>query len=329
MGRDGIIGIISLIVILGSVCIVGAELSNDFYKKSCPEAEQIVRNITWNRAASNPVLGAKLLRMHFHDCFVMGCDGSILLENDSGETEKDTIPNGSLAGYDVIDDIKEELERVCPGVVSCADILALAARDSVSFQFQESLWKVQTGRRDGNVTLASEANENLPSPFADFASLREQFAHKKLNLQDLVVLSGAHTLGVAHCATFSTTRLYEHSPDAAMDPTLNSTYAEYLKTQCPNDPVSQGTAVEMDHESSLSFDNNYFNILLQNKGLLQSDAALVTDEDSAKIVSQLQKSNNFVTKFGQSMKKMSAIEVLTGDAGEIRQNCRRVNPTVV
>ena len=58
---------------------------------------------------------------------VQGCDGSILLD-DGGE--KSAGPNAnSVRGFDVIDAIKESVEAACPGVVSCADILALAARD--------------------------------------------------------------------------------------------------------------------------------------------------------------------------------------------------------
>ncbi|XP_065859395.1 peroxidase 24-like [Euphorbia lathyris] len=323
MGGDGLLLIMVTVILVLGVC--NAKLSGGFYKESCPDAKRIARKITWARAATNPDLGAKLLRMHFHDCFVRGCDASILLDSDGSiEVEKDTIPNGSLSGYDVIDDIKHDLEKVCPGVVSCADILALAARDAVSFPFKKLLWKVQTGRRDGNISLASEANANLPSPFADFATLKQLFADKNLDVRDLVILSGAHTLGVAHCATFATTRLYEFNTNGDIDPSLDSSYAEVLKTKCPN-PSNSETTVEMDPDSSTSFDNNYFSIVLQNKGLFQSDAALLTDTQSANIVTRLQQTNNFTQKFGNSMIKMGAIQVLTGDAGQIRTNCRLVN----
>ena len=51
------------------VCNAGG-LKNNFYRKTCPLAEKIVKNITQNRARSNSALGAKLIRMQFHDCFV-------------------------------------------------------------------------------------------------------------------------------------------------------------------------------------------------------------------------------------------------------------------
>ena len=64
-----------------------------------------------------------------------GCDGSILLNSTKstrvGQTEKFSPPNLSLRGFSFIDGIKAAVEKACPGVVSCADILALAARDSV------------------------------------------------------------------------------------------------------------------------------------------------------------------------------------------------------
>lgn len=65
--------------------------------------------------------------------FAQGCDASVLLNDTSSFTgEQSAGPNvNSIRGFGVIDSIKSELESLCPGVVSCADILAVAARDSV------------------------------------------------------------------------------------------------------------------------------------------------------------------------------------------------------
>lgn len=64
---------------------------------------------------------------------LQGCDASVLLDSTSGNTaEKDALANAnSLRGFYQIDQIKAQLESVCPGVVSCADILALTARDAI------------------------------------------------------------------------------------------------------------------------------------------------------------------------------------------------------
>ena len=63
---------------------------------------------------------------------MQGCDASILLNNTATiESEQQAFPNNnSIRGLDVVNQIKTAVENACPGVVSCADILALAAEIS-------------------------------------------------------------------------------------------------------------------------------------------------------------------------------------------------------
>ncbi|KAJ4722275.1 Peroxidase [Melia azedarach] len=315
--------LIFFLISLVAVCN-GGELKKNFYEETCPDAEYIVQSIIWKNVARNSTLPAKFLRMHFHDCFVRGCDGSVLIDSTAGNSaEKAAIPNLSLGGFDVIDDIKTQLEKKCPGVVSCADIVALAARDSVSFQDKKPLWEVLTGRRDGRISRASEALSNIPSPFFNFSALKQSFANKGLTVQDLVVLSGGHTIGVGHCNFFSN-RLYNFTGKGDADPSLNPSYAAFLRTKCRS-LADNTTIVEMDPGSSLSFDADYFKILKQNKGLFQSDAALLTNKGSSNIVDELVDPDKFFTEFAQSMQRMGAVGVLTGNSGEIRKKCNVVN----
>ncbi|KAG6428094.1 hypothetical protein SASPL_112345 [Salvia splendens] len=272
----------------------------NYYKVTgtCKQAEQLVRQVVREKVRNDPTLGAKLLRVHYHDCFVKGCDASILLNTvGTNQSEKDARPNLSLGGFEVIDEIKTRIEKVCTQKVSCADILA---RDAVSFPFKEPLWDVLTGRKDGRVSLISN-NE--------FLSNYER--------------AGAHTIGVSHCGAFSR-RLYNFTGKGDADPSLDPAYAEFLRKQCPN-PASLATVVGMDPNSTLTFDTHYFAALKKRQGLFQSDAALLTDATSAGIVRRFQSREAFFKQFAKSMVKMGAIEVLVGDAGEIRKDCRFIN----
>ena len=112
----------------------GGMLFPQFYEHTCPQLQAVVGAIVAKEHAKDPRMAASLVRLHFHDCFVQGCDASVLLDADgSGRftTEKRSNPNrDSLRGYEVIDEIKAALEHACPHTVSCADIVAVAARDS-------------------------------------------------------------------------------------------------------------------------------------------------------------------------------------------------------
>ncbi|MED6212726.1 Peroxidase 52, partial [Stylosanthes scabra] len=111
-------------------------LTWNFYKKTCPKVLPVIRYVVEKAIKKEPRVGASLLRLHFHDCFVNGCDGSVLLDDSHNiNGEKNSPPNkNSLRGFEVVDEIKSELDKACnASIVSCADILAVAARDSVSF----------------------------------------------------------------------------------------------------------------------------------------------------------------------------------------------------
>lgn len=81
----------------------------------------------------------------------------------------------------------------------------------------------------------------------------------------------------------------------------------------------------MDPGSSIAFDNHYFSILLQQQGLFQSDAALLSNSIADGIVKEMLGSGKFFTEFSQSMKRMGAVGVLTGNAGEVRRKCSVLN----
>ncbi|MBA0725977.1 hypothetical protein Golax_001835 [Gossypium laxum] len=177
-----------LVVVLGST---NAQLSTNFYSKSCPNLLSTVKSTVTSAVNKEARMGASLLRLFFHDCFVNGCDGSVLLDDTSSFTgEKNANPNrNSARGFDVVDNIKSAVEKVCPGVVSCADILAIAARDSVEI-LGGPKWAVKLGRRDARSASQSAANNGIPPPTSNLNRLTSRFNALGLSTRDLVALSG-------------------------------------------------------------------------------------------------------------------------------------------
>ncbi|XP_073000772.1 peroxidase 5-like [Typha latifolia] len=302
-----------------------AQLKVGFYDSICPSAEKIVKEEVSKAVRVNVGLAAGLLRMHFHDCFVRGCDASVLIDSTGNNTaEKDSPPNSSLRGFDVVDNAKSRLEKACQGIVSCADILAFAARDSIVLTGAVS-YQVPAGRRDGRASMASEALGNLPPPFANLDTLTQMFAKKGLTQDEMVTLSGAHTIGVSHCSTFSS-RLYGFNSSVSQDPSLDSSFATNLTKQCPQGKSNASLAVPMDPISPNLFDTSYYRNLLVNRGLLTSDQTLMSSDTTAALVKQkADNSSMFLINFGAAMVNMGQIQVLTGSNGEVRRNCRVIN----
>ncbi|KAL7087059.1 hypothetical protein ACP275_13G041800 [Erythranthe tilingii] len=295
-----------------------AQLSPNFYASTCPNLQLIVRNAMREAITQELRIGASILRLFFHDCFVNGCDGSLLLDDTATFTgEKNAFPNrNSVRGYELIDTIKTRVEAACRATVSCADILALAARDGVGLMGGPT-WTVPVGRRDARTASLRGANSEIPAPFASLATLITMFAAKGLSARDMVALSGAHTFGFAQCATFRT-RIYN-------DTNINPVFAANRRGVCPTTGGDTNLAV-LDVQTPNRFDNNYYTNLLTRRGLLHSDQELFNNGSQDSLVRFYGRNlNAFRADFAAAMVRMGNISPLTRANGEIRRNCRLVN----
>ncbi|KAF7035775.1 hypothetical protein CFC21_046574 [Triticum aestivum] len=315
-------------VVVAAVCLrlpaaARGQLQVGFYNTSCPNAESLVQQAVASAFANDSGIAVGLIRLHFHDCFVRGCDASVLLVSANGTAERDAAPNKpSLRGFEVIDAAKAAVEKSCARTVSCADIVAFAARDSINLTGQAA-YQVPSGRRDGNFSLDQDALNNLPPPTFTAQQLVDRFANKTLTAEEMVILSGAHTVGRSFCSSFLA-RIWNNTT-ATVDTGLSPAYAALLQALCPSSP-NAATTTAVDPSTPAVLDNNYYKLLSLNLGLFFSDNQLRTNATLNTSVNSFAANETlWKQKFVAAMVKMGNIEVLTGTQGEIRLNCSVVN----
>ncbi|KAI4348509.1 hypothetical protein L6164_009224 [Bauhinia variegata] len=300
-----------------------AQLRLGFYASSCPNAENIIHQVVQRRFIRNNSITAALLRMHFHDCFVRGCDASILIDSTRRRpSEKDAGPNLTVREFELIDEAKRTLEAQCPSTVSCADIITLATRDAVALAGGPR-YNISTGRRDGLVSNPDEVN--LPGPSFSVSEALQSFTAKGMTLKEMVTLLGAHTTGFAHCSFFED-RLssFQGTLDPTMDPALDSVLVRVCGSA--TNPARNDPTVFLDQNTSFVFDNQFYNQILMKRGVLHIDQQLAIDQSSSGMVRDFAANGaSFSQSFADAMIKMGNIDVLVGNAGEIRRNCRVFN----
>ncbi|CAK9309234.1 unnamed protein product [Citrullus colocynthis] len=304
------------------------QLKFGFYARSCPSAESVVRSVVNNAVQNNANMAAVLLRLHFHDCFVEGCDGSILIDN-GPRSERLAFGHQGVGGFEVIERAKGELEAQCPGVVSCADIVAMAARDAIVMANGPD-YEVLTGRRDGRVSDISLADE-LPDVSDSVQVLKNKFAQKGMSDKDLVLLTAAHTIGTTACF-FMTKRLYDFFPGGSggSDPDISPTLLPELKSQCPrNGDVNARLGI--DRGSPRTFDISILQNIRNGFAILASDARLNDDPSTRAVIDSYLSplapilGPSFQDDFINSIVRMGQIGTKTGSQGEIRRVCSAFN----
>ncbi|KAF3948835.1 hypothetical protein CMV_025216 [Castanea mollissima] len=236
------------------------------------------------------------------------CDASVLLDDSNGN-KNCSIEKQALKGFDKIDSIKEELEKACPRVVSCADIVSIATRDGIM--------------------LAG-------GPFYPTLHL---FALRGSDERDTVSLLGAHNIGKIGCE-FIQRRLSNFKGTGQPDLTIAPDFLTEMRMRCQDShrtttqPSSSMASLEMSEaagrmtylqalSSSISsgagFETHYYQSLLNGRGLLFADQQLMANEKTARLVRAYASDDGstFRMDFAGAMMKMSGLNILTGSQGQV------------
>ncbi|XP_015170966.1 peroxidase 21 [Solanum tuberosum] len=312
-----------LLPLLLHIHSVRSELQLKYYTKSCPRAEDIIKEQVATLYHKHGNTAVSWIRNLFHDCMVKSCDASLYLDTANGlESEKETPRNFGMRNFKYIETIKQALEKECPNTVSCADIVALSARDGLLWLGGPIRIEMKTGRKDSKETYFSEVEKYLPNHNDSMSSVLSRFQSIGIDTEGTVALLGAHSVGRVHCVNL-VHRLYP-----TVDPTIDPDYAKYLKGRCtsPNPDPEAVLYSRFDRETTMILDNIYYKNILNKKGLLIVDQELVTDPNTSPFVVKMAADNNyFHQQFARAMLILSENNPLIGDQGEIRKVCRYVN----
>ncbi|PKA49106.1 Peroxidase 17 [Apostasia shenzhenica] len=305
-----------------------APLRPGFYAQSCPDAELLARDAVRRAMARDARSAASVMRLQSPVVmgklnWAQGCDASLLLDDTPTMLgEKLSLSNiNSLRSFDVIDEAKEAVERVCPGIVSCADIIVMAARDAVVLSGGPQ-WKVRLGRKDSLSASQEASDEIMPSPRANASSLINLFQKFNLSVTDMVALSGSHSIGMGRCFSI-VFRLYNQSGTGLPDPHIDPRFRRHLDRLCP--AAGDGNVTGGLDSTPTKFDNQYFKDLVMEKGFLNSDQTLYSGDGRTREVVKRFSLNQeaFFDAFVEGMLKMGDLQF--EQPGEIRRNCRAVN----
>ncbi|XP_073365803.1 peroxidase 12-like [Aegilops tauschii subsp. strangulata] len=112
---------------------------------------------------------------------------------------------------------------------------------------------------------AAEVRRGAPTPTFIIDQLIAAFGSSSLDEKDLVVLSGAHTIGKARCATFS-----NRFPNSDSD--------DFVRKLQDNCTANAHRCQDLDVNTPDRFNNKYYINVKEGKGVLTSDMKVLLNE---------------------------------------------------
>lgn len=135
-------------------------------------------------------------------------------------------------------------------------------------------------------------------------------------------------MGVTHCS-FIMNRLYNFNGTASADPSMDPILVAALRLRCPqNSTANNMVYLDQGAFSAYKVDNSYYRQLLMNRGILPIDQSLALDPATSSLVRSFGGVGGmwtFGAQFGSAMVRLGAMDVLTGEQGEVRRSCRKPN----
>ncbi|KAL8484221.1 hypothetical protein ACS0TY_026788 [Phlomoides rotata] len=201
-----------------------------YYKDSCPQAEEIIKEQVQLLNKRHKNTAFSWLRNIFHDCFVESCDTSLLLDSTRRTlSEKETDRSFRMRNFRYIEIIKEALERECPGVVSCSDILVLSARDGIVFHCAgvNCLVVLNSSEQDGHDYLFTGSHDGTLKRWAlskNSATFSATFESHVDWVND-AVLTGGNTL--VSCSSDATVKVWNGLSDGTCVKTFHQ-HTDYV-----------------------------------------------------------------------------------------------------
>ncbi|KAG8079225.1 hypothetical protein GUJ93_ZPchr0007g3740 [Zizania palustris] len=294
----------ALLLLMATATAAGSELRLNFYLHSCPRAEIVREQVR------------RLYEEHGNTAVSWTTAAAV--------SEQASHRSFGMRNFKYIATIKAALERECPATVSCADVLALAARDGVAMLGGPSPLPMRTGRRDSRESYYGVVEHYIPNHNDSVSTVLSRFAAMGVEVEGAVALLGAHSVGRVHCFNL-VGRLYP-----TVDGSMEAAYGKYLRGRCPEAEAAEDTRevvyARNDRKTPMLLDNMYYRNLIAGRGLLLVDQRLASDPRTAPYVRRMAADNAyFHHRFAAALLTMSENAPLTGAQGEVRKHCSFLN----